>query len=34
MKPPQKGLPSIKEAPDSGWQKLAEKKIYFGQQPV
>ena len=27
-------LPSLKEVPESSWQKLAEKKIYFGHQSV
>ena len=34
MKPDKKVLLSLKDVPDSTWQKLAEKKIYFGHQSV
>ena len=27
-------FPSIKDVPESSWEKLSEKKIYFGHQSV
>ena len=34
MKTTPTALPSLKEVPEAAWQKLAEKKIYFGHQSV